>query len=349
MNINPNSSAYAAKARSWMGATLMLLPLAAGGYNPSLVQQMTSSIQPVVAVMPAYETTLKKTPGPTPTATASTGGESMDVSGNIEAQEAFERGIEFFNTGMVRNADPMFGEQLSYSYFEKATESFREAVQLDSEFAAGWYYLAASAGMAGEGFEPVIDALNHALEIKPDYAEAWFLRATNYYQLGNNAEGQASLEQALVANPDHFEALFLKGMASQNVQNWREALGYYTHAKEAMNDKVRPIQAFTLLQHRGYVLYVMNKYQEAIVDLEAAAKINSMDDFSRTVLANAYLALGNMKKCVEAFNQALTLNPVLATSIKENRAIFSDYQQTLKKGSEDYKQVEELLQKIDNS
>jgi tetratricopeptide (TPR) repeat protein len=51
-----------------------------------------------------------------------------------------------------------------------------------------------------------VEDLNHALELEPDNAEAWYQRGLVYVLLGERDKALADYEQTLVLNPDHDKA-----------------------------------------------------------------------------------------------------------------------------------------------
>ena len=73
-----------------------------------------------------------------------------------------------------------------------------------------------------EQYEQAIAAFDKAIEIKPDYYEAWYFRSVVLIKLRRFKEGNASIMKSLEINPD-----FVWEMYSQNIKNILTRIGWY--------------------------------------------------------------------------------------------------------------------------
>jgi len=69
-----------------------------------------------------------------------------------------------------------------------------------------------------------------AIEVAPDFAEAWNKRATVLYLLNEHEQSLADIEQTLLLEPRHFGALAGRGMIHAHAGRWKEALEAYSQA-----------------------------------------------------------------------------------------------------------------------
>lgn len=321
----------ASNRRLWVGAGLVILLLVGWGYSNS---QTPDSNNPANVASP-------------PAMLMPPEGEVAPISEDLTAQAYFEQGMRAFNQGQYYETDSMLGNQLSDPQFKAAAERFQKAVEKDATFAAAWYYLAFSKSMLGEDINEVFQALNQAIDLKTEYAEAWFLRFVLDMQIGKAEEAKAALNRALEINPNYIDALMVRAEAAKQGQNWDGALTDLTQAKNAITDGVKPKQKYMILLSRGYVLYILQRYEEAISDLTGAIGLIPNEAYPYLVRANSYMQSGHSKDAIADFDQAIALNPLLKSAIRNDRALFEEWLANFPKGSEDYKQIEDFLERLD--
>jgi TolB-like protein/DNA-binding SARP family transcriptional activator/Flp pilus assembly protein TadD len=141
---------------------------------------------------------------------------------------------------------------------KKAVELAEKAVVLDPQNPYFHWSLGRSVARlrTPEALERGIKALKQAIELDPDYADAYAFLAVLYVGNGRAKDGLRSIETAMRLNPRYpFWYPFMRGM---------------TH-------------------------YVVEDYKSAIVDFEAAAKKSPTAHFVRFWLAAAYAQAGQME------------------------------------------------------
>ena len=87
-----------------------------------------------------------------------------------------------------------------------------------------------AAAVQTKDLDLAIDLLNHIIEIKPDYVEAWNRRATIYYMQKDFGHAMADLGQVLAREPRHFGAMAGLGLILQDVGDDKDALAVYRRA-----------------------------------------------------------------------------------------------------------------------
>jgi len=125
-----------------------------------------------------------------------------------------------------------------------------------------------------------------------------------YFKTNNWTECENSFEQALIQNPDNATALnnYAYYLGIKKVQ-LDKALGIVQYAVSMQPNNAIYLDTF------GFILFQKKKYQEAVSQLEIAAKLNSTDQEIWEHLGDAYFMLGNESKALECWNKALLLNP----------------------------------------
>lgn len=81
-----------------------------------------------------------------------------------------------------------------------------------------------------EEFGKAVVALDEAINLAPDYPEAWNRRATAHYHAGDYAASIADIARTLELEPRHFPALAGLGMINMSLGRMKEALANYEAA-----------------------------------------------------------------------------------------------------------------------
>ncbi len=87
--------------------------------------------------------------------------------------------------------------------------------------------------MNAQRWEDALGRFDAAIDLVPDFAEAWNKRATVYYLMGDFAASAADVVETLRLEPRHFGALAGQGMMHLQEQNAGLALLYFRRALAA--------------------------------------------------------------------------------------------------------------------
>lgn len=86
------------------------------------------------------------------------------------------------------------------------------------------------ANMAGRHFGLALLLVEEAIELAPDFPEAWNRRATLHYHMGRYEQALADIERTLQLEPRHFGALAGRAAVHADTRRWKEALEAYRAA-----------------------------------------------------------------------------------------------------------------------
>ncbi|GEM_PF-1823268 len=112
-----------------------------------------------------------------------------------------------------------------------------------------------------------VEDLNHAVELKPDFSEAYIALAEAYVLLGNPKEAIPFCDKALELNPDDRVAYTNRGLALSDLGRHEDAIQNYTIVVES-----QPNNAYTL-RKRGISHMQLGNLEEALTDFENAVDI----------------------------------------------------------------------------
>lgn len=74
------------------------------------------------------------------------------------------------------------------------------------------------------------DRFTQAIEVAPDFAEAWNKRSIVLFLMQKHEQSLADIEKVLALEPRHFGALAGRGMIHAHAGRWKEALEAYSQA-----------------------------------------------------------------------------------------------------------------------
>lgn len=105
------------------------------------------------------------------------------------------------------------------------------ATEADPQFIHAWINLGAAQGLALSADEH-IRYLNKALEIDPNQARPWRLKAEHYDGIGKKEQALACYDKAVEINPNYLDCWFYKGNLEQRLHRREDAIkSYETYLK----------------------------------------------------------------------------------------------------------------------
>jgi adenylate cyclase len=170
----------------------------------------------------------------------------------------------------------------------RGTES---AEAYDLYLAARSYWQTGNGGDSRQ--QEAIDRLcGRAVEIDPGYAEAWALRAVGQvnlrYMHGQSGDGgEAALERALALNPDLAEARAIKARMLQDAGRKDDA-----EAEIAVALRLAP-ESFEVNYRAGHIYYTQGRLAESVTYFEKAVALSETDIRTPPMLISCYVALGD--------------------------------------------------------
>ncbi len=165
--------------------------------------------------------------------------------------------------------------------------------------------------------ESAVKRLEHAVEIAPQFADAWNNLGTIAYQTQQYDRAEQCFRSALQAAPEAYEPLVNLGGVLINTNKYDEALKYNEFAVLA-----RPNDALANSQ-LGLTYFVTGNFDLAVKYLEIARKIDpSHFSHPQLVLAEIHLRRGDNAEAADVLEDFLAHHPDYPTAdkIRENIA-----------------------------
>ncbi len=131
--------------------------------------------------------------------------------------------------------------------------------------------------------DQALSAYDQAIELMPDFADAYTSRGVVKSTLGNAEEAIADHDEAIRLKPDFTEAYINRGTAKRALDKHEEAIADFDEAI-----RLNPNSA-TAYTRRGVSKSALDQHQEAIADHNEAIRLNPN-------FANAYIHRGAAKR-----------------------------------------------------
>ena len=150
-------------------------------------------------------------------------------------------------------------------------------------------------------FEDAINQFSSAIELDPEYVDAYLKRAESYERLKNWKAAAEDYERALVFENRNEEIYYLAGKAYYNNEQYGIALAKLNRAIELKSNLVEAYQVRTL------VLMALERYTEALEDCKKALRFKE-NEINFYNLGLVYEKLDMLDEAEEAYGKSIRKN-----------------------------------------
>lgn len=156
-------------------------------------------------------------------------------------------------------------------------------------------------------FSAAIDTLERAVEINPSDPDALINLSLSYYNTGDYQKSLDFIDRALTIEHSEF-ALYHKGLILQTYQRYDEAIDVF---KALLNSDEYKGEA---LQEISHILFLQGKFEDSLELNLQAIENEPLNYWFWFNLGLCYLELGRYYRAIDAFQNALTINPFFTYS-----------------------------------
>ena len=168
-------------------------------------------------------------------------------------------------------------------------------------------------GKLGEQKRAISD-YNRAVEINPNYSEAYNNRGIAYGKLGDQRQAIPDFDRAIAIDPKCAEVYNNRGVTYDKLGDHRRAIADYDKAVE-----INP-EYPEAYNNRGGAYGALGDQRQAISDYDRAIEINPEYPEAYNNRGGAYGALGDQRQAIADYDRAIELSPKQA-EIYYNRGI----------------------------
>ena len=163
----------------------------------------------------------------------------------------------------------------------------------------------------GEGFQKAANYFNQAIQIEPDYAQAYVGLADIVFLSGGDkeavAKGRAALKKAVEIDETLSEPHATLGLLAMNIDwDWAEAEKEFKRAIELNPNYV------TAHHWYGEFLVYMGRFDEAITEIKRAHELDPLSLIISTDVAKVHAMARRYDEAIEQYKRALEIDPQFA-------------------------------------
>jgi tetratricopeptide (TPR) repeat protein len=149
--------------------------------------------------------------------------------------------------------------------------------------------------------EAALDAYAQAIQLKPDYPEAYNSRGIVYGDSGDYDRARADFERAIQLRPGYVDAFNNRGLNYAHQGDYDHAIADYTQAIQIQSDYA------LAYRNRGAAYAKKDDFDQAIADYSAAIRLQPDDARAYNLRGIAYGEKGDYARAREDFRQAIQL------------------------------------------
>jgi len=191
--------------------------------------------------------------------------------------------------------------QLSRDDYAKALPYFEKAVEMDPNYAEAWYQAGYCFGVLGRHAD-ALKASRQAARLRPEWSATFVNIGASSYALGQYKDAVDAYKQALRLDEDNADIQYSLGLTFGKLNRTDEEILAYRRAISVKPDHVNAIEKL------GLALFKQKRYADAAAAFDQL-KIYKPDGKTYNYLAECYLEIGKNEESIEALNAALGYNP----------------------------------------
>jgi|GEM_PF-1490814 len=184
----------------------------------------------------------------------------------------------------------------------EAIDYYNKAIELSPNFKEA-YYNRGIAYIKQENYPRAIEDYNKAIELSPNFKEAYYNRGIAYFKQGNYPRAIEDYDKAIELNPNDDDAYCSRGVAYFKQGNCSRAIEDYNKAIELNPNN------YQVYANRGSTYDEQEKYHLAMESYNKAIELNPNDDGLYCNRSVSYIKQSDYPLAIEDLNKAIELNP----------------------------------------
>jgi tetratricopeptide (TPR) repeat protein len=256
--------------------------------------------------------------------------------------------IKYFNQALQSQKDaPDIYYHLGEAYFQigelrNALTAYEEAININPDFAPGYYGRAKINLLREDSIELAIEDLLISVDLDPDYGEAYLALLQAYVKEGDIESAREYLDDVEILLPNTPLLDLAKGRIALSENEFNLAIDY---TEKALEKDLTLLDAYKFL---GEIFQVSGNPKASLEPLLIYARYNtSFDPEAEILLSTAYAANDKFEEAINLLNEILERDPtydegftqrgVIYTAMEEYQKAFEDYAQAFKLAPKSFK------------
>jgi adenylate cyclase len=203
---------------------------------------------------------------------------------------------------------------------------FERAIMLDPDYARAYANVALTYGSdvnfnwtknREESIRLGLEYAERAFELDEDIPQVYMTRSVLYLSQRQHDAAIEAARRTIEVHPNYADGQATLAFVLSHAGQLEEALEAILQAKH-----INPQYSYVYLSVEGRILFLMNRYDDALVVLEESAQRNPVFDRVQLHLAATYAQLGELDNAAWAVEEALLIRPDLSLANERREANF---------------------------
>lgn len=186
--------------------------------------------------------------------------------------------------------------------YSEALTAYNKAIEMRPDYWEAWKDKG-KALYELKKYREALAAYDQAIQLQPNFLEAWVGRGYTLNQLQQYQEAISSFETALKIQPNISDAWKGKGDALLNSQRYEEAVATYEKAVQLQPN------FYEAWYNRGWAYQNLKQYQQALESYQKAVELKSDNSQAWYNLGNVQIELNKNQEALEAYEKAVRFQP----------------------------------------
>lgn len=182
--------------------------------------------------------------------------------------------------------------------YKDALVAYQKAVEIRPNYAQAWNGQGKTLSRLKQ-YKEALTAYDKSIQLRPDYVEAWSGRGFVLQSLQRYSEAIASFDKALQLNENYPEVWNARGEAFSSLKQYDQAIKSYDRAIQFKAD------AYETWYNKGLALQRLKEYNEAINVYNKAIEIKSDYHEAWYNLGNSFVNLNRYEDAFKAYDKAV--------------------------------------------
>ncbi len=223
--------------------------------------------------------------------------------------------------------------------YQEAFRAYDQALELDPDYVEAWKGQGDSLqGLQRE--EEALEAYEQAIQLQPDYWEAWIARGELLTKLTRYSEAVQAFAKVIEHQPDNWQAWEGKGNGELKLKQYSQAIASYNRVLDLNPERT------SAWYSQGWAFHNLKRYEEAVNSYDQAVDIQPDYPQAWYQRGNALINLQEYEEAADSYQKALNFQPnfyqaayslgIALNQEKRYEPAIKAFEQALKAKSDDY-------------